>query len=150
MRLVKNIVEVFNRTRSGCYSRGMRVAYAVIATAAFSTVAIADYDTVVWTRNSTPSTVAITGGPWTLEQSGAANGLKSSGYCASSDGITGTEINNPVPSGCSLTIFRSSWVEVTVYRATSIGVQRTLMKLWWQHLPAMAERPGRFRTRCWS
>ncbi|MBV8055699.1 MAG: hypothetical protein JO071_10715 [Deltaproteobacteria bacterium] len=50
---------------------------------------------VIWTRNGAPNTVVITGGPWTLEQSGAANGLKSSEYCASSDGITGTEIGNP-------------------------------------------------------
>ena len=53
------------------------------------------HDVVTWTRNSAPNTVAITGGPWTLEQSGAANGLKSSGYCASTDGVHGTEIDNP-------------------------------------------------------
>jgi hypothetical protein len=33
----------------------------------------------------------VTGGKWTLEQSGAANGLKSSGYCDSN----GNQINNP-------------------------------------------------------
>ena len=70
------------------------IAAAAVAMASFATPAAAR-DPVKWTRNSTPSTVAITGGPWTLEQSGAANGLKSSGYCASSDGVSGIEINNP-------------------------------------------------------
>ena len=46
---------------------------------------------VVWTKNAAPTTTAIIGGPWTLEQSGAANGLKSSGYCDS----MGSEIGNP-------------------------------------------------------
>ena len=36
---------------------------------------------VNWTSNGAPTTTSITGGPWTLEQSGAANGLKSAGYC---------------------------------------------------------------------
>jgi hypothetical protein len=39
---------------------------------------------VKWTRNGAPTDVTITGGPWTLEQSGAAKGLKSSGYCDAS------------------------------------------------------------------
>lgn len=46
---------------------------------------------VVWTRNGAPTPTAITGGPWTLEQSGAANGLKSAGYCDSK----GNQIGNP-------------------------------------------------------
>ncbi len=46
---------------------------------------------VRWTRNGAPTETTITGGPWTLEQSGAANGLKSSGYC---DG-QGNQIGNP-------------------------------------------------------
>jgi len=62
--------------------------------AALAITAAAD-DPVKWSSNGIPETVAINGGPWTLEQSGAANGLKSSGYCASSDGVHGTEINNP-------------------------------------------------------
>ena len=41
--------------------------------------------------NGAPTPTAITGGPWTLEQSGAANGLKSSGYCDSN----GNQIGNP-------------------------------------------------------
>jgi hypothetical protein len=46
---------------------------------------------VKWTRNGAPTETTITGGPWTLEQSGAANGLKSSGYCDAS----GKQIGNP-------------------------------------------------------
>jgi hypothetical protein len=48
-------------------------------------------DQVAWTRNGAPAETYITGGGWTLEQSGAANGLKSAGYC---DG-TGMQVGNP-------------------------------------------------------
>jgi len=44
-----------------------------------------------WTRNGAPTETMITGGPWTLEQSGAANGLKSAGYCDAH----GNQIGNP-------------------------------------------------------
>jgi hypothetical protein len=44
-----------------------------------------------WTRNGAPSEAYITGGGWTLEQSGAANGLKSSHYCDSN----GNQVGNP-------------------------------------------------------
>ena len=51
-----------------------------------------DHDkSVRWTRNGAPTEASIKGGPWTLEQSGAANGLKSAGYC---DGH-GNQIGNP-------------------------------------------------------
>ena len=77
----------------------MRIAFAtaaVIATAAFSTAPAAHADSLVWKRNSAPNTVSITNGPWTLEQSGAGIGLKSSGYCVSNDnGLTGTQVGNP-------------------------------------------------------
>jgi hypothetical protein len=46
---------------------------------------------VRWKRNGAPTDTSITGGPWTLEQSGAANGLKSAGYCDSK----GNQIGNP-------------------------------------------------------
>jgi len=49
---------------------------------------------VQWRSNGAPTTTAITGGPWTLEQSGAANGLKSAGYCNNS-GPVPTENVNP-------------------------------------------------------
>src|SRR5215470_19885632 len=69
----------------------------VILLAMFSTAALAgdgdgDRDRLVrWTRNGAPTEAAIKGGPWTLEQSGAANGLKSVGYCDSK----GNQIGNP-------------------------------------------------------
>jgi hypothetical protein len=65
------------------------------ALAGFAVPSTADPGPLIWTRNEAPNTVNVSGGPWTLEQSGAANGLKSSGYCASADGVHGTEINNP-------------------------------------------------------
>jgi hypothetical protein len=46
---------------------------------------------VHWTRNGAPTETYISGGPWTLEQSGAAAGLKSAGYC---DGA-GKQVPNP-------------------------------------------------------
>jgi len=46
---------------------------------------------VHWTRNGAPTETYISGGPWTLEQSGAAVGLKSAGYC---DGA-GKQVPNP-------------------------------------------------------
>ena len=46
---------------------------------------------VQWTANGAPTQAAITGGGWTLEQSGAANGLKSNGYCDAN----GNQIGNP-------------------------------------------------------
>lgn len=51
----------------------------------------ADEDRVRWTRNGAPAETYITGGGWTLEQSGAAVGLKSAGYCDSK----GNQIANP-------------------------------------------------------
>ena len=51
-----------------------------------------------WTKNGAPTEAMITDGPWTLEQSGAANGLKSSGYCDAQKhqiGNPGTERMQP-------------------------------------------------------
>jgi hypothetical protein len=48
-------------------------------------------DGVRWKSNGTPSETYITGGGWTLEQSGAAVGLKSVNYCDSK----GNQIGNP-------------------------------------------------------
>lgn len=46
---------------------------------------------VSWEANGAPSETYVTGGKWTLEQSGAAVGLKSAGYCDSE----GNQIGNP-------------------------------------------------------
>lgn len=48
-------------------------------------------DHVRWTRNGAPAETYVIGGPWTLEQSGAAVGLKSAGYCDSA----GNQVANP-------------------------------------------------------
>jgi hypothetical protein len=61
------------------------------ALAALTLGAGAHAQAVHWTRNGAPVETYITGGPWTLEQSGAALGLKSAGYC---DG-SGNQVPNP-------------------------------------------------------
>src|SRR5215831_13017756 len=48
-------------------------------------------DHVRWTAVSPPTETYVIGGPWTLEQSGAAVGLKSAGYCDAS----GNQVPNP-------------------------------------------------------
>jgi hypothetical protein len=45
-----------------------------------------------WKLSQTPGEVYITGGPWTLEQSGAALNLKTNGYC---DSTNTKQIGNP-------------------------------------------------------
>ena len=76
----------------------------VLVTAAIATLLVttfatkADEDHVRWSSNGAPAETYITGGGWTLEQSGAANGLKSSGYCNASlnpIGDPGTERMEP-------------------------------------------------------
>ncbi len=65
-----------------------------VAVATFFVVAFAmqaDEDHIRWVKNGAPTETYVTGGPWTLEQSGAANGLKSSGYCD----LNGIQIGNP-------------------------------------------------------
>jgi hypothetical protein len=61
---------------------GLAVLGALPATAA---------DSVHWSKVASPTEAIITGGPWTLEQSGAANGLKSVGYCDANQ----NQIGNP-------------------------------------------------------
>jgi hypothetical protein len=65
------------------------VLFAAIVFGMMTTRAQEGHDT--WTRNGAPSEAYITGGGWTLEQSGAANGLKSSHYCDSN----GNQVGNP-------------------------------------------------------
>jgi hypothetical protein len=60
----------------------MRIFSLCAAGAAFAIIgAGAQAQAVHWTRNGAPAETYISGGPWTLEQSGAAVGLKSAGYC---------------------------------------------------------------------
>jgi hypothetical protein len=50
-------------------------------------------------RSTAATETYITGGPWTLEQSGAGNDLKSSGYCDGNEyqlGNPGTERMQPL------------------------------------------------------
>jgi hypothetical protein len=61
---------------------GLAVASAALAT---------DPGAATWTRTEAPAETYISGGPWTLEQSGAAVGLKSAGYCDAS----GKQVVNP-------------------------------------------------------
>jgi hypothetical protein len=94
VRLLKNLAGVSERTRTRSRWRGRDIdvafsAAALIATALLSTAAAGD--SIVWKRNGAPITASIKKEPWTLEQSGAANGLKSSGYC---DG-SGNPVGNP-------------------------------------------------------
>jgi hypothetical protein len=58
---------------------------------AFAVGAGAAEPAVHWTANGAPSETMIAGGPWTLEQSGAAVGLKSAGYCDAN----GNQVGNP-------------------------------------------------------
>ena len=80
----------------GIWIRCARYSLALAATVAFGAYVMpvgADKDgaPVTWTANAAPITAAVKNGPWTLEQSGAGNGLKSSHYCDTS----GNQIGNP-------------------------------------------------------
>jgi hypothetical protein len=90
----RNVGNVPHGTNSRWRIREARFAIAAMTAAAALSIAPSAH-ALTWSRDTAPTTVSITGGPWTLEQSGAANGLKSSGYCASTDGTNGTEIPNP-------------------------------------------------------
>jgi hypothetical protein len=67
------------------------IAVTAATTALFIFVAAAQAQAVHWTRNGPPVETYVIGGPWTLEQSGAAVGLKSAGYCDSK----GNQVPNP-------------------------------------------------------
>lgn len=68
-----------------------RIALFALLLVALPSGALAQSGPDTWTRNGAPTETYITGGPWTLEQSGAAVGLKSAGYCDSK----GNQIGNP-------------------------------------------------------
>ena len=71
------------------FKRGLLFACTLLLTVSLS--AQSGDGPVKWTRNGAPSETYVTGGGWTLEQSGAAVGLKSAGYCDS----LGNQVGNP-------------------------------------------------------
>ena len=81
------------------FAAGLAIGVLAFAVAAEAQHEHGSADPVRWTRNGAPQEATITGGPWTLEQSGAANGLKSSGYCQADEqtliGNPGTERMQP-------------------------------------------------------
>src|SRR5579871_1989017 len=68
-----------------------RTVIALSVMAALSTGASNVHGQNQWKRNAAPAETYITGGGWTLEQSGAAVGLKSAGYCDAN----GNQVRNP-------------------------------------------------------
>lgn len=69
----------------------LRIAASLAALCVFVLASPAQDRANRWIRNDAPSETYVTGGPWTLEQSGAAVGLKSAGYCDSN----GNQVPNP-------------------------------------------------------
>jgi hypothetical protein len=67
------------------------IAITTATTALLTLATAAQAQGVHWTRNGAPIETYVIGGPWTLEQSGAAVGLKSAGYCDSN----GKQVPNP-------------------------------------------------------
>jgi len=86
-------MRTLNRSRRAGAKQFLRllIPTTLVLSAALSLAAAADDGHVRWTSNGVPTEAVITGGPWTLEQSGAANGLKSVGYCDSN----GKQVGNP-------------------------------------------------------
>jgi hypothetical protein len=78
-------------------------------------------ESVHWTRNRTPTEATIQGGPWTLEQSGATNGLKTAGCCDAS----GNQIGNPGSERMQPYYFPNP-VKETICRDTLTGGRRIL------------------------
>jgi hypothetical protein len=64
-----------------------------VAALAIASVRVHAAEQITWTVIGVPQEAVITGGPWTLEQSGAAVGLKSAGYCDSS--ASPKQVGNP-------------------------------------------------------
>jgi hypothetical protein len=71
--------------------RSYILAFAFLAIFGWGSATVAQDNHVNWTRNGAPTETYVIGGPWTLEQSGAAVGLKSAGYCDSD----GNQVPNP-------------------------------------------------------
>ena len=68
-----------------------KTAIALGVVAALAASAMDMHGQTQWKRNAAPAETYITGGGWTLEQSGAAVGLKSAGYCDKN----GHQVRNP-------------------------------------------------------
>ena len=77
--------------RRNVWASWAATAVGAVSALALGTKGVRAAQSTTWTLTTAPSTVAIKNGPWTLEQSGAANGLKSAGYCT----IAGVQIGNP-------------------------------------------------------
>ncbi|MBV8630071.1 MAG: hypothetical protein JOZ83_04050 [Silvibacterium sp.] len=69
----------------------IKTATALVCAAAIAAGAQVLHSQNIWTRNAAPAETYITGGGWTLEQSGAAIGRKSAGYCDQN----GNQVKNP-------------------------------------------------------
>jgi hypothetical protein len=72
-------------------NKGLRIFAIVAMLGITATITLGQVNSNHFTSNGTPSETYISGGPWTLEQSGAAVGLKSAGYCDAN----GVQVPNP-------------------------------------------------------
>jgi hypothetical protein len=72
-------------------NKALRIFAIVAMLSITATVTLGQINSNHFTSNGTPSETYINGGPWTLEQSGAAVGLKSAGYCDAN----GVQVPNP-------------------------------------------------------
>src|SRR5262249_2469494 len=77
--------------RGGSHLKAALRSTAVLAALALPALAQAQNTQTLFTRNDSPAESYVIGGPWTLEQSGAAVGLKSAGYCDKN----GNQVPNP-------------------------------------------------------
>src|SRR5215467_4362691 len=79
------------RERRNSLKVGTGICSAIAMLFALAFASQADAQQVNWKSNGPPTETYVTGGGWTLEQSGAAVGLKSAGYCDAN----GNQIGNP-------------------------------------------------------
>jgi len=77
--------------RKGNVRTAIRIAALFVAITALNAISAAQNKPNHFTRTSPAVESYIIGGPWTLEQSGAAVGLKSAGYCDAN----GNQVPNP-------------------------------------------------------
>jgi hypothetical protein len=78
-------------------NKGLRILAAVAMLSAMCTLAQGQGNPNHWKSNGTPVETYVSGGPWTLEQSGAAVGLKSAGYCDANVQVPNPEIERMQP-----------------------------------------------------